>query len=141
MKFSSARKPSLQRAMKVWRTSGHFHIKPSSSTLWQNLFERKRSVALSTVQKYTDCQPKANYLISLNTSEFGNSVCFFCFSCSQFVNSWGRLHGNVENYVHILSLEQWEITNFDRKLIEWKLEPAFWEKPISPMKCYIIVNI
>lgn len=86
MKFISARKPSLQRAMRVWRASGHFHIKSFSSTLWQNLFKRKRSVALSTVQKYTDCQPRSNYLISLTTSKFGNSVGFFCFSCGQFVN-------------------------------------------------------
>lgn len=86
MKFSSARKSSLQRAMKAWRASGHFHIKSLGSTLWQNMFKTKRSVALSTVQKYTDCQPQANYLISLTTSKFGNSGCFFCFSCSQFVD-------------------------------------------------------
>lgn len=52
--------------------------------------------------------------------------------------------GNVENWVHMPSQEQWEITNFDTKLTEQKLEPvfcSFWAKPLAPTKCYVVYYI
>lgn len=147
MKCTVPRKPSLERAMKVGKTSGHVQVQACRPISWQTHFKKPReiSVALFTKQKYFNCQWKANNLMSLKIPRFGNFACIFL-SVLWSVYKWlgrpvwesGKLGSGV-----MWDDKFWYEFNAEKTwtCLSLLLSQDPTVKPLASVKCYIFSKI